>query len=73
MRFSQIRQTDKKIRNPSETMGARRKKTTSTSKNVKPKFAKRSTSLSVNPKEFMKQCVNHIARKIIIDGFFYIG
>jgi hypothetical protein len=44
-------------------MGATRKK--GRTSNIKPKYAKHSTSLSLNPKEFMAQCVNHIARKII--------
>jgi len=33
--------------------------------NSKPKKRRSDTSISVNPKEFMAQCVSHIARKII--------
>ncbi len=33
--------------------------------NSKPKKRRSDTSISVNPKEFMTQCVSHIARKII--------
>jgi hypothetical protein len=38
---------------------------TKSKKATKARSAKRSASLSVNPKEFMAQCVQHIAKKII--------
>jgi hypothetical protein len=38
---------------------------TSSKKATKARSAKRSASLSINPKGFMAQCVQHIAKKII--------
>ena len=38
---------------------------TKSKKATKARSAKRSASLSINPKEFMAQCVQHIAKKII--------
>jgi hypothetical protein len=38
---------------------------TKSNKATKATSAKRSASLSVNPKEFMAQCIQHIAKKIV--------